>query len=69
MKIQEEHNIRQWAQDMADQKASGLKQKEWCKVHGINLHADCPGERMIFPESGILTSPQGHFRSGPIFHC
>lgn len=38
MKIQEEMNIRQWAQDMAGQKASGLKQKEWCKVHGINLN-------------------------------
>lgn len=38
MRIQEELNIRQWAQDMADQKASGLKQKEWCKVHGINLN-------------------------------
>lgn len=37
MKIQEEMNIRQWAQDMADQKASGLKQEEWCKVQGIKV--------------------------------
>lgn len=29
---------RQWAQDLDDQRRSGLTQKEWCKAHGINFN-------------------------------
>lgn len=27
--------LHKWAQDMAEQKASGLSQKKWCKMKGI----------------------------------
>lgn len=33
--INKEMRLRQWAQDMAEQKASGLSQKQWCKMKGI----------------------------------
>ncbi len=35
MNINEEMKPHKWAQDMADQKSSGLSQKEWCNVKGI----------------------------------
>ena len=35
MNMKEEIKLRQWAQDMAEQKASGLSQKKWCKMKGI----------------------------------
>lgn len=28
----------QWAQDMDDQRRSGLTQREWCRIHGISIH-------------------------------
>ena len=37
MNISENMNVRQWAQDMADQKASGLTRKQWCDSKGIQL--------------------------------
>lgn len=30
--------LKQWAQDLADQKASGLTQKEWCVQKGISMN-------------------------------
>lgn len=35
MNIHEEMKLHKWAQDMAEQKASGLSQKKWCKMKGI----------------------------------
>lgn len=35
MNISKEMRLRQWAQDMADQQASGLPQKQWCDMKGI----------------------------------
>lgn len=35
MDIKEEMKLRKWAQDMADQKASGLSQRKWCAMNGI----------------------------------
>lgn len=35
MNISKEMRLHQWAQDMAEQKASGLSQKQWCKMKGI----------------------------------
>lgn len=35
MNIKEEIKLHQWAQDMADQKSSGLSQESWCKMKGI----------------------------------
>lgn len=35
MNIKEEMKLHQWAQDMADQKSSGLSQESWCKMKGI----------------------------------
>lgn len=30
--------LKQWSQDLADQKASGLTQKEWCVQKGISMN-------------------------------
>ena len=30
--------LKQWAQDLANQKASGLTQKEWCVQKGISMN-------------------------------
>lgn len=35
MNLKEEMKLHQWAQDMANQKSSGLSQKKWCKMKGI----------------------------------
>ena len=35
MNINKEMRLRQWAQDMAEQQASGLTQKRWCDMKGI----------------------------------
>ena len=35
MDINEEMKLRQWVQDMADQKASGLSQRKWCEMKGL----------------------------------
>lgn len=35
MDVKDELKLRQWAQDMQDQKSSGLPQKQWCDMHGI----------------------------------
>ena len=35
MNISKEMRLRQWAQDMAEQQASGLTQKQWCDMKGI----------------------------------
>ena len=35
MNISKEMRLHQWAQDMADQQASGLPQKQWCSMKGI----------------------------------
>lgn len=35
MNINEEMKLNKWACDMAEQKSSGLSQKEWCKMKGI----------------------------------
>lgn len=32
MNINKEMRLRQWAQDMAEQQASGLTQKQWCDI-------------------------------------
>ena len=32
MNINEEMKLHKWAQDMTDQKSSGLSQKEWCSI-------------------------------------
>lgn len=36
MNMKEKMKLQQWAQDMAEQKASGLSQKKWCKMKGIS---------------------------------
>lgn len=35
MNINEKMKLHKWAQDMAEQKSSGLSQKEWCNMKGI----------------------------------
>lgn len=35
MNINEEMKLHKWARDMAEQKSSGLSQKEWCNMKGI----------------------------------
>lgn len=35
MDIKKEVRLHQWAQDMAEQQASGLTQKQWCDMKGI----------------------------------
>lgn len=37
MNISENMNVHQWAQDMAEQKSSGLTRKQWCDLKGIQL--------------------------------
>lgn len=39
MNISENLNLRQWAQDLADWKASGLTRKQWCELHNLSLSA------------------------------
>lgn len=38
MNINEEMKLHKWAQDMAEQKSSGLSQKEWCNMKGIAIN-------------------------------
>ena len=38
MDINEEMKLHQWAQDMAEQKASGLSQIKWCSMKGIPVN-------------------------------
>ena len=38
MNINEEMKLHKWAQDMTDQKSSGLSQKEWCSMKGIPIN-------------------------------
>lgn len=35
MNINEEMKLHKWSQDMVEQQASGLSQKQWCKIKGI----------------------------------
>lgn len=35
MNINEKMKLHKWAQDMAEQKSSGLSQVQWCKMKGI----------------------------------
>lgn len=35
MNIKDEIKLRQWVQDMQEQKSSGLPQKQWCEMRGI----------------------------------
>ena len=37
MNISENMKLHQWAQDMADHKASGLTRQQWCDIKGIAL--------------------------------
>lgn len=37
MDINEQARLRQWAQDMADQKASGMTVIDWCKANSVKL--------------------------------
>lgn len=37
MNISENMKLHQWAQDMADHKASGLTRQQWCDTKGIPL--------------------------------
>lgn len=37
MHMSENMNLYQWAQDMTEQKASGLTRKQWCSSKGIQL--------------------------------
>ena len=38
MNINEEMKLNKWACDMAEQKSSGLSQKEWCGMKGIPIN-------------------------------
>lgn len=35
MNVNEEMKLHKWAQDIAEQKNSGLSQTQWCKMKGI----------------------------------
>ena len=37
MNINEKARLRQWAQDMTDQKASGMTVANWCEANNIKL--------------------------------
>ena len=53
MNINEEMKLHKWAQDMAEQKSSGLSQKEWCKMKGIapnTFQYRCKQVRMAMEE-------------------
>ncbi len=38
MNMNEEMKLHQWAQDMAEQKTSGLSQVKWCNMKGIPIN-------------------------------
>lgn len=54
MDINEEMKLRQWAQDMADQKASGLSQRKWCEMKGLRKNTfeyRCRRVRMVMEKN------------------
>ena len=56
MNIDKEASLKQWADDMARQKASGLSQKEWCIQNGIShetFRYHCRKVRRASGETGI----------------
>lgn len=53
MDINEEMKLHQWAIDMAEQKSSGLSQKEWCRINGVHTNTfryRCRKVRMAMEE-------------------
>lgn len=79
MNISENLNLRQWAQDLADWKASGLTRKQWCELHNLSLSAydyRCKRVRKALQEanrqteSGVISmveAKQEASEGGPIF--
>lgn len=79
MNISENLNLRQWAQDLADWKASGLTRKQWCEMHNLSLSAydyRCKRVRKALQEanqqteSGVtsmVAAKQETSEGGPIF--
>lgn len=79
MNISENLNLRQWAQDLADWKASGLTRKQWCQMHNLSLSAydyRCKRVRKALQEanrqteSGVtsmVAAKQETSEGGPIF--
>lgn len=54
MNINEKMKLHKWAQDMAEQKSSGLSQKEWCGMKGIKANTfqyRCRQVRLAMEES------------------
>lgn len=37
MDVKEEMKLREWAQDMVDQKSSGLTHRDWCMTRGVSI--------------------------------
>lgn len=38
MNARKKINLQQWANDLAEQKGSGMTLLEWCRVKGINVN-------------------------------
>ena len=38
MNARKKINLQQWANDLAEQKSSGMTRLEWCRVKGINVN-------------------------------
>ena len=79
MNTSENLNLRQWAQDLADWKASGLTRKQWCEMHNLSLSAydyRCKRVRKALqeakqeaesPVTTIVPAKQETSEAGPIF--
>lgn len=70
MNINEEMKLHKWAQDMADQKTSGLSQKEWCNMRSIPINTfqyRCRQVRLAMEEK-INRDKQGTTSLTPVPH-
>ena len=68
MNINEKMKLHKWAQDMAEQKSSGLSQKEWCGMKGIKANTfqyRCRQVRLAMEESNELVSAEKALEQAP----
>lgn len=67
MDLKTQAMLRAWAQDMADQKDSGLNKKDWCKVHGIPESTFGYRQRRVWNEFGkVADTLSGSDESLPV---
>ena len=38
MDMNKYERLKKWAQEAEEQRSSGMKQADWCRIHGISIH-------------------------------